>query len=234
VAARRILLVDADAEARRELARGLPDLTLEPREAGTGASALEIARREHPDVIVVGFALPDISGLGLCRLVREDTRLGSVALIMVSDRAAEIDRVLAFESGVDDFLPRPFHPRELAARVSAVLRRSAELGSAPRRPEGLAAGLVSVDTERSTVRVRGERVELTRRELELLATLMRESGRVVSRQELIQRVWGESAQPTRRSVDAHIKAIRRKLGSARDCVQTVRGVGYRFTQAACG
>lgn len=234
MAARRILLVEADAEARRELAQGLPDLPLEAREAATGASALELARREHPDVIVVGFALPDVSGFGLCRLLREDPRLGSVAVLMVSDRASEMDRVLAFESGVDDFLPRPFHPRELAARVSAVLRRSAEPRSVRVRREGPGAGLVSVDAERSLVRVRGERVDLTRRELELLAALMREPGRVVSRQELIQRVWGEAVQPTRRSVDAHIKAIRRKLGAARDCVETVRGVGYRFTQAACG
>jgi DNA-binding response OmpR family regulator len=89
-----------------------------------------------------------------------------------------------------------------------------------------------LDTERSMVRVRGERVDLTRRELELLAALMRESGRVVSRQELIRRVWGDAGQPTRRSVDAHIKSIRRKLGGARGCVQTVRGVGYRFSEAS--
>jgi DNA-binding response OmpR family regulator len=222
--------VDADAEARRELARGLPDLSHAPRQAGTGAAALELARAEPPDVILVGFVLPDVSGFGLCRALREDADLGGVGLIMVSDRASEIDRVLAFESGVDDFLPRPFHPRELAARVSAVLRRSGEPRPARPRRGGLGTGPVSVDSERSLVRVRGERVELTRRELELLAALMREPGRVVSRRELIERVWGDVAHPTRRSVDAHIKAIRRKLGSARECVQTVRGVGYRFDE----
>jgi DNA-binding response OmpR family regulator len=230
VAARKhILVVDGDAEWRQRIAESLASLRLDVKTVETGAEALAYAQREKPDLLVLDLALPGISGLGVCRLLREDPALGHVGIVMVTEHAAEVDRVLAFEAGVDDFLPKPFYGRELASRVGAVLRRSSpQRGFAPAY-EAPVRGLVSLSPGSNAVLVGGRRLDLTPREFQLLSTLMSHAGRVLTRKQLIVRVWSGESDHTDRVVDAHIKAIRRKLGEAKDCVETVRGVGYRFS-----
>jgi DNA-binding response OmpR family regulator len=229
---RHILVVDGDPEWRARIADGLASPAHEVVAVGEGREALAIAQREKPDLLVTELVLPDVTGLGLCRLLREDPALGHLGVLMVAANASEIDRILAFECGVDDFLPKPFFARELLSRASAVLRRSAPGREPAGRILSTYQPAVSLHPSSGSVLVAGERLELTPREFQLLSALMRESGRVLSRQQLIQLVWGSDSRQAERVVDAHIKAIRRKLGDAGDCVETVRGVGYRYAETS--
>lgn len=225
-------MVDGDALWRERIASSLASPLLEIASVASAREALDYAAREKPDLIALELALPDVSGLGLCRLLRENPALGHTGLVMVTDHASEIDRVLAFEAGVDDFLAKPFYARELASRVGAVLRRSGGAGGVRERGEydPVAHDLVSVRAADGSVLVGDRRVDLTPREYRLLAALIGQAGRVVTRRQLITSVWGPESAHSDRVVDAHVKSIRRKLGDAKDCVETVRGVGYRFSE----
>jgi two-component system phosphate regulon response regulator PhoB len=225
-----ILIVHGDPAARAEIRRCLAERSIHCRETASGAECLELAEREPPDLVILDLYLPDQSGLGVCRLIRETPRLERVPIMVVTAQASEIDRVLAFESGADDFVPRPFYAPELRARVDAVLRG---FGTRPlhERPARLERGLMQIDTRGARASIGGERVDLTQKEFELLAELVTHAGRVVRRRQLIDQLWGVGAPQSDRAVDAHIKSIRRKLGSARACIETVRGVGYRFVEA---
>lgn len=225
---RRILVVDGDPGSRARIAESLLGPAHEVTPAEDGATALALAGREKPDLVVTEMLLPDITGIGLCRLLREDPALGHLGILVVTALSSEIDRVLAFEAGADDFLAKPFFARELASRANAVLRRSAPgARGVSRVPSALQP---AVALHPNAVIVAGRRLELTPREHQLLAALVRESGRVLTRQQLIQLVWGGASEQDERVVDAHIKAIRRKLGEAGVCVETVRGVGYRYAE----
>lgn len=225
---RRILVVDGDGESRARIADALRGPAQEVLQAERAEAALALARREPPDLIVTEMVLPDMTGIGLCRLLREDAALAHLGILMLTALCSEIDRVLAFETGVDDFLAKPFFARELASRASAVLRRVGP------RTGGFGRSAIAIEPtlalEPNAAIVAGRRLDLTPREHQLLAALLRESGRVVTRAQLIERVWGERAAQDERVVDAHIKAIRRKLGEAGACIETVRGVGYRYAE----
>lgn len=227
-----ILVVDGDAQWRERMAESLTSPLHAVATAASAREALEYAIREKPDVIVTELVLPDVTGLGFCRLLREEPALAHAGIVMVTDHADEIDRILAFEAGVDDFLPKPFYARELASRVGAVLRRSGGPRSLLAEREPLAHSHVSVDAGTGSVLVGERRVDLTPREYHLLAALIRQAGRVLTRRQLIGAVWGSDSAHSDRVVDAHMKSIRRKLGEAKDCVETVRGVGYRFSELA--
>jgi DNA-binding response OmpR family regulator len=227
-APKHILVVEHDPHGRDLLLESLAGPRLRVTAVSTASEALEVAAREKPDVVVAELALPDMTGLGLCRLVREDPALCHTGFVMVSTHAAEIDRILAFEAGVDDFLAKPFFARELASRVGAVLRRSGLPRDLAAGPDSIPHGIVSFQLASGSVTVGRRRLDLTPREFHLLAALVRQAGRVLTRRQLIEGVWGSGSEQTDRVVDAHIKSIRRKLGEAKDCVETVRGVGYRF------
>jgi DNA-binding response OmpR family regulator len=223
----RVMVVAGDDESRREIVRALAAGGLSCREAASGARCLHDVKEARPDLVILDPYLPDQSGIGVCRLLRETGDTARIPVIMVSAQASEIDRVVAFESGADDFVARPFYPAELRARVEAVLRGFATQPDRE-RAASLARGPVQIDARTGRAMVQGERIELTAREFALLLELVSQSGRVVRRRQLIEHVWGDHTPPTDRAIDAHVKSIRRKLGSARGCIETVRGVGYRF------
>jgi DNA-binding response OmpR family regulator len=179
--------------------------------------------------VITDMLLRDITGLGFCRLLRESPTLERVALLLLSSFTQEIDRILAFEVGVDDFVAKPFYKRELASRVGAILRRSGTHSSGSGELPGGGERELRFDPERGRLEVRGRRVELTPKELDIVAVLVRHEGRVLSRERIVGEVWGEPPTDPR-VVDAHVKAIRRKLGESADALQTVRGVGFRFAQ----
>ena len=228
-ARKHILVVDGDPEWRQRIAESLAGPQAELKALAGGREAFAYATREKPDLVVTELMLPELSGLGLCRLLREDAALGQTGVVMVTGHASEIDRILAFEAGIDDFLAKPFFARELASRVAAVLRRSKPPRDVAPPDEAATHGAVTLHAPSNAVLIGERRIDLTPREFHLLSTLIRHAGRVLTRKQLILRIWGVESEHTDRIVDAHVKSIRRKLGEAKECLETVRGVGYRFS-----
>ncbi len=226
--AERILVVD-DEPALLELV----DYNL--REAGyivvtakDGASALAEVRRQKPDLILLDVMLPDVSGTEVCRRLRRDADTARIPIMMLTARGQEIDRVVGFELGADDYVVKPFSPRELALRVQAVLRRATN--TAPDPGQRIVIGKLVMDISRHQVLVSDVDVQLTALEFKLLLDLVTRRGRVQSRDALLDRVWGYSPGIETRTVDTHVKRLREKLGEASDYIETVRGVGYRVRE----
>ncbi len=194
--------------------------------AADGAAALRLARAEQPDLVILDLLLPGLDGLEVCRQLRRDALTRRLPIIMLTARGEEVDRVVGLELGADDYIVKPFSPRELVARIRAVLRRS----EAPSPPAGRATGDLRVDEARHAVTVGGQPVELTAKEFGLLAALMRADGRVLSRDQLLETVWGyaNAAEIESRTVDVHVRRLRGKLGPEARRIVTVKAVGYRF------
>lgn len=197
------------------------------RAAYDGESGLSMALREPPDLVLVDLMLPGIDGLEVCRRLRADNRTSSIPLIMLTAKSGESDRVVGLELGADDYVSKPFSPRELTARIRALLRRTTAVQEPARE---LRRGALSVDLDRYEVRCGDEPVELTATEFRLLHFLASRPGRVFSRNELIDGVLGRDVEVLDRTVDVHVMALRRKLGKLGAMIETVRGFGYRFVE----
>jgi two-component system phosphate regulon response regulator PhoB len=198
-----------------------------PLLACDGNAGLHEARRSKPDLILLDLMLPGIMGTEVCRLLKGSEETASIPVIMLTAKGEEIDRVVGFEMGADDYVVKPFSSRELMLRVRAVLRRSGE-----QAPKGsiLTMGELVIDTERHTVTVSGEEVLLTSTEYKLLMNLAQRAGRVQSRETLLQSVWGYNYFGDTRTVDTHITRLRTKLGEAGEMIKTIRGFGYKMEQ----
>jgi DNA-binding response OmpR family regulator len=193
---------------------------------GTGDAALRAVTARPPDLVILDLNLPVLSGLEVCRLLRLRSDARHLPIIMLTARGSESDRVAGLELGADDYVTKPFSLRELTARVKAVLRRSA---APDERPAATYAGAhLDADFDAVSIRVDGEPVRLTRREFELLRYLVQNRNRVVSRDRLLERVWGYDRVVETRSVDVHVGRLRQKLGSAGRQIETAVGLGYRF------
>ena len=194
--------------------------------AANGKRALELAQRELPDLITLDVMLPDLDGWEICRLLRQDRRTARIPVIMLTVKADEADTIIGLELGADDYVTKPFSPKELVARIKAVLRRAKE----PTLEEAVRAGELHVDFGKHLVRVKGQPVELTAKEFDLLTVLLEAKGRVLSREFLLHRVWGlnQSLDIETRTVDVHIGQLRKKLAGAARRLVTVKGTGYRF------
>ncbi|MEO0080906.1 MAG: response regulator transcription factor [candidate division WOR-3 bacterium] len=179
-----------------------------------------------PNLVILDLMLPDADGMDVCRYMKSEARLAGVPIIMLTARVEETDRVLGLESGADDYVTKPFSPRELVARVRTVLRR---LEHRPSGTGAIAVGRFLIDPNRFSVLVDNKPVELTATEFRILEVLARQPGRVFSRDQLIEGVWGYDKPVIDRVIDTHIRNLREKLGTAGDAIRTVRGVGYRFT-----
>lgn len=195
--------------------------------AHDGATGLAEARRSKPDLILLDLMLPGMMGTEVCRTLKGAENTAGIPVIMLTARGEEIDRVVGFEMGADDYVVKPFSTRELMLRVRAVLRRKVAA------PEGatIMLGTLSIDVERHLVRVAGEEVQLTSTEFKLLMNLAERIGRVQSRELLLQNVWGYSYLGDTRTVDTHMTRLRTKLGAAGELIKTVRGFGYKLEES---
>lgn len=195
-------------------------------EASEGETALQLARTERPDLLVLDLMLPGIDGLEICRLLRRDPTTAAMVMIMLTAKAEEVDRVVGLEMGADDYVVKPFSPRELVARVKAVLRR----GRDPQTGTIRRIGTLEVDDAKHQVRLAGQVVDLTVKEFDLLSALMQAKGRVLNREQILEVVWGyaNAVDVESRTVDVHIRRLREKLRDESRRIVTVKGVGYRF------
>jgi len=224
----RILVVEDDMQIARNLRDYLEVAGFEVTAVGDGSAALASIRGDRPDLLVLDLGLPGIDGLDVARELR---RTSTVPIVMLTARGEESDRIVGLELGADDYLVKPFSPKELVARVRAVLRRTSGTTAGA---EVLRAGDVEVDLPKMRARVGGQPVDLTPTEFELLATLAREPGRVFTRGQLLDALHGVTLETYERAIDAHVKNLRKKIerepGRPR-YVLTVHGVGYRFADA---
>ena len=226
----RILVVDDDREIIRLLRSYLEQAGYEVLIAANGETALHLLRREHPDLLVLDLMLPDRDGWDVTRLIRADTTLADTPIIMLTARVDDTDKILGLELGADDYITKPFNPREVLARVRAMLRRQQRLTE----HSGVAVlqvGQLRLDVARHDVTLNGVLLDLTRTEFSLLQTLMQNPGYVFTRSELIEKALGHSYESIERSLDTHVKNLRRKVGDdPKDpaYIQTVYGVGYRL------
>ncbi len=223
-----VLIVDDEQDLAALVEFNLQQAGFETHIAITGAQALELARQRVPDVVLLDLMLPDISGKEVCRRLRADPRTAEVAVVMLTARGEELDRVQGFEVGADDYVTKPFSPRELVLRLKALLRR-AHPGTVGVR---MTVGLLSLDTGAHRAWVAGTELELTSLEFKLLKHFLAEPGLVQSRERLLTDVWGLTSSLETRTVDTHMMRLREKLGPAREAIETVRGVGYRLSDEA--
>jgi len=221
---KRILVIEDEPDIRELIAYNLSREGYQVSEAEDGESGLDKARRELPDLVLLDLMLPRLSGVEVCRRLKSEAQTQGLPVIMVTAKGDEDDVVSGFDTGADDYIPKPFSPKVLLARVKAVLRRASEDEESGRIVRD---GLV-IDPERHEVVVDGERVQLTATEFRLLHFLATNPGRVFTREHLLSRVIGENAVVTDRNIDVHVGSVRKKLGNYRALIETVRGVGYRF------
>ena len=226
----RVLVVEDEPDVAELIRYHLAREGYDAAVTASGADALRQARETRPDLIVLDVMVPQLNGWEVCRRLKQDPETRGIAVIMVTGRAEEGDKVLGFEMGADDYVTKPFSPRELCARVRAVLRRGAA-GSGPEAKHHLKVGDLEIDRHRFEVKMRGRAVELTRKEFELLAAMVGTPGRVFGREELLDLVWGRDGFVEPRTVDVHVARLRAKFTAAKlpePGIDTVRGVGYRF------
>jgi DNA-binding response OmpR family regulator len=223
----KILVVDDEPEAVELVEFNLKQAGFSVITAADGAEALQKARATPPDLIVLDLMLPEISGLEVCKMLRRDSATSALPIIMLTAKAAEIDRVLGLELGADDYITKPFSPRELVLRIQKLLQRGQ---ATTEGQETLCFGDLLIDSPRHIVSWRGKSVELTATEFKLLTVLAQRRGRVQSREQLLRDVWEYNNLVDTRTVDTHMRRLREKLGLAAKYLDTVRGVGYRFVE----
>lgn len=220
----KILIIEDDHDIVEMIEYNLAQEGYQTVSAADGQRGIELAGSEQPSLIVLDIMLPVIDGFEVCRILRRDDSTAHIPIIILSARSQETDRIVGLELGADDYMTKPFSPREFVARIKAVLRRG-RLKSSGERME---RGVVVIDRQRHEVTVGGESVSLTITEFRLLEFMARRPGVVYSRSKILDAVGGDEAMVYDRTVDAHIKSLRRKLGTAKDYIETIRGAGYRF------
>ena len=227
-----VLVVEDEPDIRQLVVHHLERDGFHCRQAGTGSDALRAVRASTPDLVVLDLMLPQGDGLEVCRRLRADPATARVPIIMLTAKNDEVDRVVGLELGADDYVSKPFSPKELVARVRAVLRRARpDSGGRVYREGGIA-----LDPSRHSVTVAGAPVALTPKEFDLLHALLEAAGRVLTREHLLTRVWGygHADEIESRTVDVHVRRLRAKLGDAGRRIATVKSVGYRFERAEDG
>ena len=222
-----ILIVDDEPDVVDLLVFNLQKAGFKTLTARDGSMALQKARNELPALIVLDLMLPGLDGTEVCRQLKADPKTATIPIIMLTAKAEEVDRIVGLELGADDYVTKPFSPRELALRVKTILRRTAGLAEPT---EILKHADLVVDLAKHVATFKGKRIDLTATEFKLLTMLLERRGRVQTRDALLTEVWGYEGDVDTRTVDTHVRRLREKLGAAADWIETVRGVGYRFIE----
>lgn len=223
----KILIVEDDKHISKLVKYNLENVGFDCIVVITGEEALEILDKQPVDLVILDIMLPKMDGLEACRQIKQDKRFSSIPVIMLTAKGEEVDRVVGLELGADDYVVKPFSPRELVLRIKTILKRGKPKEVAK---EILSAGNIIIDISRHKVRVNKKEVKLTQMEFKLLSILIKRAGRVQSREQLLDDVWDISADVTTRTIDTHIKCLRQKLGKSARLIETVRGIGYRFSE----
>jgi phosphate regulon transcriptional regulator PhoB len=230
----KILVIEDEPDIRKLVQYNLAQERFRVLEAEDGEQALKILQRDKPHLVILDLMLPGLSGLELCKILRERPETSQLPILMLTAKTGEADRVLGLEMGADDYLAKPFSPREMVARVRAILRRS-ESASTGDLPNVYEKGLLKIDFGTYEVHVRGRPIKLTLKEFELLRFLVQNPNRVLNRDQLLDRVWGGETFVTPRTVDVHIRRLRKaveKDDRKPQWILTLRGVGYKFDEKA--
>lgn len=192
-----------------------------------GPSGLERAKKARPKLIILDLMLPEMDGRDVCRALKSNPLTHAIPIVMLTAKAEEVDRIVGFELGADDYVTKPFSPRELVLRIQAILRRRETPGDSKKLIE---VGELTIDLDRHSVTIEGKSVRLTSTEFKLLYELASTRGRVKTREYLLDKVWGYTYEGYARTVDTHVRRLREKLGPMGDWIETIRGVGYRFRE----
>ncbi len=223
----KVLVIEDDPDLRRLVSHYLERENYLVRQVGDGAEGLRFTRQWRPDLVILDLFLPSVDGLEVCRALRRDAATAAVPIVMLTAKADESDRVVGLELGADDYVTKPFSPKELVARVRAVLRRSAGPVAPPRV---FHYGPIEMDSVGHRVTVDGREVRLTAKEFALLAEFLTQAGRVLSREVLLNRVWGLDYFGTTRTVDVHVRRLREKIPALATALITVKSYGYRLNE----
>ena len=223
----RILVADDEPDVTAIIGKNLQNAGFQVIKAEDGEIALSKARSQSPALAVLDVMMPGMSGMEVCKLLKADPATANIAIILLTAKAEEVDRILGLELGADDYVTKPFSPRELVLRVQSILRRK---GASSETPSVLKIGHITIDRDRHIIAVCGKAVDLTVIEFKLLTVLTARKGHVHSRSDLLSRVWGFDKMIETRTVDTHVRRLREKLGSAANQLQTVRGFGYRIDE----
>ena len=221
----KIIIVDDEADILTLLEYNLEKAGFKVISANDGPDAVEITKREKPDIIILDIMLPSMEGTEVCKILKSGDATRHIPIIMLTAKGEEVDRIVGFELGADDYITKPFSPRELILRVKAVLKRGQE-----QEAKIINAGPITIDVERSLATADGKLLKLTAIEFKLLLELAKSDGKVLSRDTLLDRAWGTEVYITDRTVDTHIRRLREKLGKTSKYIETVRGFGYRFRE----
>lgn len=224
-ARKRILVADDEPDVLALVSLHLQRAGYDVLKADDGEQALRLAREEEPALVVLDLMMPGLSGLEVAKLLKQSPQTARIPVLMLTAKADEVDRIVGLEIGADDYVTKPFSPREIVLRVQSILRRMETTASAS---DELQVGAIQVDRLKHEVRIEGKPLEFTATEFKLLTVLMERCGRLQSREVLLNDVWGYESVIDTRTVDTHIRRLREKLGSAADLVETVRGFGYRM------
>lgn len=222
----KILIVEDDRAIVDMLEYNLQEADYETVSALNGEEGIALATGEKPDLIILDIMLPIIDGFEVCRMLKNDSAVAHIPIIILSAKSQETDKIVGLELGADDYVTKPFSPRELIARTRAILRR----GQGQQVDSKIKRGDISIDSTRHEVTVGSEKISLTFTEFKLLEFMARRPGVVFSRAQILDAVSGEDAMVYDRTVDAHVKSLRQKLGEAKDYIETIRGAGYRFRE----
>ncbi len=227
MAKEKILIVEDEKDIVKMLEYNLKKEGFRVLSVAGGEDALDIAGKEHPDLVILDLMLPGMDGLEVCKALKKENKTAGIPIIMLTAKSQETDKIIGLELGADDYMTKPFSPRELVARIKAVLRRIKEK---EQLPEVLKIGDLTMDFSKIAVSVKDKPVELTSKEFELLKALIKAKGRVLSRDYLLDTIWGfdRAAEIQTRTIDVHIRTLRKKLKTEAKCIITVKNYGYRF------